>query len=209
MHLALASAALSVAAAGTARVALAVEHPPVPAASQADRAPHPLRHLGARAQSFGMTLPAAVPTSLAIPSLDVSVDRLSSLGLASDGSVQAPPSFDVPGWFRSGPTPGQLGTAVVVGHVDSRTGPAVFWRLAELRRGDRIRVGRGDGSMLTFSVYAVEQFPKDRFPATRVYANVANGAELRLITCGGAFDAAVGHYRDNVVVFSRLVAVHS
>jgi len=145
----------------------------------------------------------ASPDRLQIPALGVSTTVV-GLGLNADGSLQVPGNFSQAGWYRASPTPGALGPAVVMGHVDSAaSGPAVFYRLAELRPGAGITIQRADGSTAVFTVTAVREYPKDHFPTGLVYANTSDAA-LRLITCGGGFDAASGHYRDNIVVFATL-----
>ncbi len=145
----------------------------------------------------------ASPDRLQIPALGVSTTVV-GLGLSADGSLQVPGNFSQAGWYRASPTPGALGPAVVVGHVDSAaSGPAVFYRLADLRPGDGMTIQRADGSTAVFTVTGVREYPKDHFPTGLVYANTSDAA-LRLITCGGGFDAASGHYRDNIVVFATL-----
>jgi sortase (surface protein transpeptidase) len=104
---------------------------------------------------------------------------------------------------RAGTRPGDPGSAVILGHVDSKRGPAVFYRLRELRRGDQIKIARADGSSVRFIVQRTEQYPKDRFPTDAVYYPTLTPA-LRLVTCGGDFDATAGHYRSNVIVFATL-----
>ena len=144
--------------------------------------------------------PSAVPGTITIPAIGVS-SPLISLGLAPDGSLQTPSDFGVAGWWSGGPAPGQVGAAVIVGHVDSKAGPAVFFRLRDLRPGDVVWVTRQDGTRVSFIVRRLEQVPKARFPTTEVYGPQPYAA-LRLITCGGAFDRSTGHYVDNVIVFA-------
>jgi Sortase domain len=144
----------------------------------------------------------SAPLRLVIPAIGVATP-LVRLGLEADGGMEVPGDFGRAGWFAEGPAPGQVGPAVIAGHVDSRTGPAVFYRLRELRPGDRIRVERADGSRLRFVVEGARSYPKDGFPTGAVFGPVP-GAALRLITCAGAFDRARGGYRDNLVVFARL-----
>jgi sortase (surface protein transpeptidase) len=139
-----------------------------------------------------------------IPAIAVST-RLVRLGRLPDGSLEVPHDWDTAGWYKRGPRPGQPGPAVILGHVDSRAGPAVFFRLRELRPRDIVRVGLADGRMLVFRVQRVRRYPKDRFPAEAVYFPTLN-RELRLITCGGEFDYASRNYRDNIVVYATLVA---
>ena len=159
------------------------------------------------AEPAPLVLPASRPVSIAIPAIDVKASVL-RLGRAADNTIEVPqpgPHYDDAGWYRYSPTPGELGPSVIVGHVDSATtGPSVFWRLGTLRKNDRVRVTRTDGSVATFEVDEVRLFRKNAFPTTLVYGNTDHAA-LRLITCGGPFDSA-GHYRDNVVVLASLVA---
>ena len=129
--------------------------------------------------------------------------RLITLGVTADGALQVPSSTTVAGWYTGSPRPGDIGSAIIVGHVDSLTGPGVFYRLSKLRAcdGSVLHVRRADGTMVEFRVTAVQTYLKDQYPAEAVYGPVPD-AELRLITCGGAFDAATGHYLSNVVVYT-------
>jgi LPXTG-site transpeptidase (sortase) family protein len=124
------------------------------------------------------------------------------LGLEPSGTLEAPEGLAETGWWTDGPEPGEAGPAVVAGHVDSRAGPAVFYRLNELRPGDGVEVVREDGSSVAFVVERLEQHPKADFPTEAVYGDT-EGSALRLITCGGAFDRSTGHYLDNVIVYAR------
>jgi hypothetical protein len=144
----------------------------------------------------------AVPVRLEIARIGVAT-VLEPLGKAADGTVEVPSDGDVAGWYAPGPRPGDPGSAVLVGHVDSKSGPAVFYRLRELRRGDRVEVVRADRSRVAFTVDRVEQYDKRAFPTDEVYYPTLRPA-LRLVTCGGAFDQASGHYRDNVIAFAEL-----
>jgi hypothetical protein len=157
----------------------------------------PARPEGAAA--FDVPAPSP-PVGVDIPSIGVS-SPLVELGLGEDGAMEAPDDFAVAGWFTLGPQPGQPGPAVIAGHVDSRDGPAVFYRLAELVPGDEVIVHRADGSDVRFTVSRQRRYPKDQFPADAVYGPVP-GPELRLITCGGEFDRSSRQYRDNVVVYA-------
>ena len=147
------------------------------------------------------------PVALSIPAIGV-VSQLIPLGLNIDGSLEVPargPLYDQAAWYTGSPSPGQDGPAVLLGHVNGRGGvPSVFFRLAQLSLGDRVTVDRADGSAAVFEVYLTEQFGKGEFPTAAVYGNT-EGPELRLITCAGTWDAAAGHYRDNAVVFARLL----
>jgi hypothetical protein len=142
----------------------------------------------------------APPVYLSIPVIGVHT-RLIRLGLTARGTLQVPASTSVAGWYTGGPRPGQVGSAVIAGHIDSYLGPGVFFRLRLLRPGDRVYVRHADGTLAVFRVYAERSYPKDRFPTQKVYGP-APDPELRLITCGGTFDAAIGSYLNNVVVYA-------
>lgn len=149
-------------------------------------------------------LPAAVrPTTVTIPAIRVR-SALVPLGLDRRGELEPPADYQRAGWYVDGPTPGEPGPAVIAGHVDSRAGPAVFYRLRDLRAGDRVTVGRSDGRAARFRVTEVHRYPKNGFPTQRVYGPTPDRA-LRLITCGGEFDASRSSYRDNVVVYAVAV----
>ncbi|GIF68132.1 class F sortase [Asanoa ishikariensis] len=139
------------------------------------------------------------PSEVRIPRVDIR-SALVGLDLDSKGELEAPVDFAKAGWYEQGTRPGEPGPAVIAGHVDSYRGPAVFFRLRELRPGDTIEVRRG-GQWLPFRVVATGHYPKDKFPTSRVYG-ATPGAELRLITCGGEFDRDKRSYRDNVVVYA-------
>jgi sortase (surface protein transpeptidase) len=139
---------------------------------------------------------------LAIPGIGVATP-LVRLGLEPDGAMEVPDDFGRAGWFAEGPAPGQVGPSVIAGHVDSKTGPAVFYRLRQLRPGDPVVVERADGTRLRFVVESTRSYPKAGFPTADVFGPVPSAA-LRLITCAGDFDRARGSYRDNLVVFARL-----
>jgi Sortase domain len=147
----------------------------------------------------------SVPVTLSVPAISLNVS-LSSLGLNSDGTVQVPTDIQQPGWFRLGPTPGQAGSAVILGHVDSYQGPAVFFNLRTLVAGDQVNVTLADGAITHFDVTSVAMFTKTQFPDQQVYAPHSYSA-LQLVTCGGAFDSATGHYLSNIVVFTTLTSV--
>jgi len=147
---------------------------------------------------------AAAPRWIRIPAIAVSA-RVVALGLNPDRTLEVPRRWADAGWYTGGPRPGQRGPAVIAGHVDSMSGPAVFYRLGELRRGALVRIRRADGSTVTYGVEGVERWSKNRFPTGRVYGRTARST-LRLITCGGAFDKATGHYLDNVIVYATRVS---
>ncbi|WP_254552772.1 class F sortase [Kitasatospora sp. MMS16-BH015] len=145
------------------------------------------------------------PLRIRIPAIEVDAP-LTALGLDATGALQVPSSRErnLAGWYGAGVSPGERGTAVVTGHVDTEQGPAVFFRLAELTAGQLIAVSRRDGHDAVFAVDTVEGLPKAGFPSTRVYASAAR-PELRLITCGGRYDPAAGGYQDNTVVYAHLI----
>jgi hypothetical protein len=145
----------------------------------------------------------STPTHLSIPAIGVSV-KLTELGLNKGGSPQVPSSWYVPGWYKFGPAPGQLGSAVILGHVDSVAGPAVFYRLDNLKVGNRVIVKLQDGKTVYFSVIGLREYLKDKFPDRFVYGSRPYSA-LQLVTCGGAFDSRTGHYLSSIVVFTKQV----
>ncbi|MCL6738215.1 class F sortase [Streptomyces neyagawaensis] len=151
-------------------------------------------------------LPYAMVERVRIPSIQVDAPVV-PVGLDAQGWVDAPPAEDpnLAGWFTGAPSPGEKGTAVVVGHVDNNQGPAVFYGLGALKKGSRVEVQRGDAKTAVFEIYGIEVFAKNNFPGDRVYGN-SGIPELRVITCGGGFSKQNG-YDGNVVVFARLVEV--
>jgi hypothetical protein len=138
------------------------------------------------------------PVRVRIPALGLD-SELAGLALGPDGALVPPTDFARAGWFTESPVPGDVGPAVIAGHVDSYEGPAVFFRLRDLAPGDEVLVDLTDGTTVRFVVTGSQSFPKDRFPTERVYGPTTR-AELRLITCGGEFDTGRRSYRDNVVV---------
>jgi sortase (surface protein transpeptidase) len=139
------------------------------------------------------------PMAITIPSIGVQAPIV-AVGLRADGAMQLPDPDQV-GWYKRGPRPGAPGPAVLIGHVDDRTGPDVFYRLRELRPGDEILVGQRDGSTTRFIVGRLERHPKTALPTKRIWTTTSRPL-LRLITCGGSFDHATGHYRDNLIVYA-------
>ena len=146
----------------------------------------------------------STPVELNIPAIGVSVS-LSALGLNPDGTVQVPTDFQQPGWFQPGPSPGQDGSAVILGHVDSYQGPAIFFQLRTLVAGDQVDVTLADGVVAHFAVSTVAMYPKDQFPDQEVYGSHGYSA-LQLITCGGSFNNETGSYLSNVVAYTSLVS---
>ncbi|MFJ3668990.1 class F sortase [Streptomyces sp. NPDC090106] len=144
------------------------------------------------------------PLTLRIPALGVTAPLL-RVGLDRRGAIQAPP-YGQPGaagWYEGSVTPGEPGASIVVGHVDTRTGPAVFSGLGTLETGDRLQVGRADGTTVDFVVHEVRFFDREGFPDARVYG-AGHRPELRVITCGGRYDRERRRYAGNIVVFARL-----
>jgi Sortase domain len=184
--------AVAVAVGLTAGLAVALHGPPAPVApavAAGPAAPVP-------------STPAAAPvhaTTLDVPALGIVRATLVPLGVDAAGALVPPGSPGVPGWYTGSAAPGDVGPTVIAGHVDSRNGPGVFFRLGDLRPGDTVAVGRSDGATAHFRVTDVVTVPKTAFPTDTVYGPTP-GPELRLITCGGAFDHAAGSYLRDVVV---------
>ncbi|MER5896461.1 class F sortase [Streptomyces sp. NPDC001876] len=178
--------------------------PPQPAAAASVAGP---RDVAAAVPVEGepvQPLPYAPAARVQIPSIQVDAPVI-DVNLDPAGWIEAPPAQDpnLAGWYQNGIAPGQRGTAVVVGHVDNLSGPAVFYGLGSLQKGQRVEVARYDDRVAVFEVYGVEVFSKNDFPGARVYGDTGY-SELRVITCGGGYSKA-GGYDGNVVVFARLV----
>jgi sortase (surface protein transpeptidase) len=152
--------------------------------------------------SLSAVQPTPRPVWLTIPAIGVKAPII-DLGLNRNGTLQVPGSTTVVGWYTNSPPPGATGSAIIAGHVDSRSGPGVFFWLRAMRPGEHIYVRRADGTLAVFTVTAVQMYAKSQFPTATVYGPVPD-AELRLITCGGTFDYARGSYLSNVVVYARL-----
>ncbi|MDT9690750.1 class F sortase [Streptomyces sp. P9(2023)] len=176
--------------------------PPVPTAAQAFAA-GPNEHTTAAADP----LPASAPVRLRIPEVDVDTP-MTGLGLGADGTLDVPPADDpnLAGWYADGTPPGAEGTAIVAGHVDNARGPAVFYALGALKKGNRIEVDRQDGRTAVFTIDAVEVYENKAFPDEKVYGETDGRAEIRVITCGGGFSKKSG-YQGNVVAFGHLIGV--
>lgn len=171
--------------------------PPQPSAAEAVR-PDP-----AEKRNGVEPLPSSVPVRVRIPAIAVDAP-VTGLGLERDGSLQAPPEGDanLTGWYRDGTSPGAPGTAIIAGHVDNSDGPAVFYGLGSLKKGNTVRVDRADGRAAVFTIHAIEVHDRENFPDDRVYGP-SDRPELRVITCGGGFSRADG-YTGNVVVYAHL-----
>ncbi len=148
------------------------------------------------------TLPRSLPVHLRIPSIGVDTD-LTTMGLSSSGSIQMPVRYDIAAWYTGSPTPGQLGPAIIAGHVDNYRGIGVFFYLKELQVGASIEVDRADGTTATFKISEMKEYSKTDFPTQKVYGNI-NYAGIRLITCGGTFSNQNYEYSDNIVAFGSL-----
>jgi len=176
-----------------------------------DPAPAPTPSVSAPAAPAA---PAATPAPMArstpvrvqIPAIGVD-STLMQLGLQADGSLQVPPSGFPAGWYTGAPTPGELGPAILAGHVDWGGQPGVFSRLRELAPDAQVTITRQDGSTAVFRVTQVNQYPKDKFPTNMVYGDLDHPG-LRLITCGGTFDPQTRNYEDNIVAFADLTTTH-
>ncbi|MCY7364530.1 MAG: class F sortase [Frankiaceae bacterium] len=173
--------------------------PAVPSVVPAPEQPAAAQDLAAK------TMPRSRPVALTIPAMGIVDSSLVDLGKEADGTLEVPTDYGQAGWFAPGPAPGQFGPAVIAGHVDSKAGPAIFYRLGELQPGATLSVTREDGSTAEFVVDKVERYPKDAFPTAAVYGDTTQRSELRLITCGGEFDSGTGHYVDNVVAYAHLL----
>jgi Sortase domain len=162
---------------------------------------------GAIGGAHGPSLRRSLPVSVGIPAIGVH-SRLLHLGVDSRGAIEVPPLFsraDEAAWYKYSATPGQIGASIIVGHVDTVAGPAVFFRLGALRPGNRIDVTLADGVTAVFRVTGVREYLKSKFPAKTIY-RAAHFAALHLITCGGAFDYATRNYLSSIVVFAALAS---
>jgi hypothetical protein len=173
---------------------------PLPSSTPSSTPPPAGLGVVARYRATTPVLDAAAPVRLEIPSIGVNTD-LVPLGLNPDGTMQVPTKWEQAGWYARGPRPGEDGPAVIAGHVDSTSGPAVFFRLHDLRAGDEVSVTRADHSVVRFVINRLEQFPKAAFPTAEVFG-ATPGPTLRLITCTGAFDETARSYLDNLVAFA-------
>jgi LPXTG-site transpeptidase (sortase) family protein len=156
----------------------------------------------------GEVMSEATPVHIKIPKANVDAPFSAPLGLESDGEIEVPKGYDSVGYYENGPTPGELGPSVILGHVDSVTGPAVFFSLGQLKDGDEIEIQRVDGSIAVFAVTKLERPEQSSFPTREVYGDI-NHAGLRLITCTGVYDRDVLRYSHNLIVYAKLVATRA
>jgi hypothetical protein len=208
-----AAVVVALALAGAGMIGVALQDTPAP------RPPQPLAQAGPEPTSAAADpadvgvpegeapegLARSAPTTIEIPRIGVNA-KIMSLGTNPDGTVQVPPldQADQAGWYEPGPSPGETGNAVIVGHVDSaKLGPAVFFDLGTLTAGDTITVRRADGQAATFRVDSVKSYPKTSFPTELVYGP-SDRPSLRVVTCGGDFDRNAKSYLNNVIVFASL-----
>ncbi len=153
----------------------------------------------------GVVMNESLPTRLVIPSISIDTSFETPLGLKQNGEIEVPKSYTDVAYYKHGPTPGELGPSVILGHVDSYEGPAVFFSLGQLEEGDEIRVERKDGTVAVFAVTELERHPQSDFPTREVYGDLDH-AGLRLITCSGFYDRDVLRYTHNLIVFAKLVS---
>jgi len=194
--------------AGTAGLLLTRHSTPAlrPPPAGVDAMPAPTAPIVAPPQSAD-AVAVASPVSLTIPLIGVQTNLI-RLGLQASGALQVPSTTSVAGWYTGSPRPGSIGSAIIVGHIDSVKGPGVFYRLDELKSGDKVYVRRADGTMVLFKVTGVQTYPKNKFPTQTVYGPTPD-AELRLITCGGTYDSTTGHYLSNIVVYATEASLKS
>ena len=168
-----------------------------------------LTHVAAKSAAKATTkfpvIARSRPVRISIRSIGVNTN-VGTLGLQPDHQVMVPTNTRVVGWYKDCPPPGQIGSAVILGHVDSTQGPGVFFALKSMKAGERIELVLSNGTVTTFAVTKVVQYSKTSFPDRLVYGSNGTRA-LQLVTCGGTFDHATGHYESNIVVFSQLVSV--
>jgi hypothetical protein len=149
-------------------------------------------------------LPRALPTQLRIPSLQIDTSFEAPLGLNEGGTISVPESYENVGWYKLGASPGEIGTASILGHIDSYMGPGVFYTLGQLKSGDRVFITRADGSEAEFEVEFLERYKQSEFPTEKVY-NATQYPSLRLITCSGTYEKGIARYTHNLVVYAKLV----
>lgn len=158
-------------------------------------------HIAVKAKK---SLPFSEPTHISIPSVDIDADII-QVGLSGDGSIQMPPLFSwQAGWYKYSPSPGQIGPAVIVGHVDNTKGTSVFWNLRKVQPGDTVSISRADGKTVKFKVTSLKQYDQSHFPIAKVYGNI-DYAGIRIITCGGTFNHRTHSYDKNTVVSGVIV----
>jgi sortase (surface protein transpeptidase) len=176
---------------------------PTPPSSSLSTEENILKDVLAPTSKTAKHYPKSTPTSISIPDIDVNT-TISTVGNNSDGSMVVPADWHTAGWYEHSPTPGEIGPAVIDGHLDNVSGLAVFWRLRELTPGEFIYISRVDGTTVQFRVDSIQNYSQSNFPTKTVYGNIKY-AGLRLITCGGTFNRLTHHYDQNTVVYATLV----
>ncbi len=175
-------------------------NPPPPAPARVKSIAAPASH---KAQPYQVTpLARSAPVEIEIPKIGLQAGFV-ELGLKTDGTMDTPKSNEVVGWYKNASTPGETGPSIIAGHVDSKDGPAIFWRLSELTIGDVIEIRRQDNQLVKFYIDRVDQFSQSGFPTAEVYGKTANPT-IRLITCGGVYDRASNRYSHNTVIFATM-----
>ena len=154
------------------------------------------------------TLSRSMPTHISIPELGIEAEFEAPVGVSSTGELEVPEGFDTVAWYEYGPTPGEKGPAVVLGHVDSYVGPEIFHQLWRLKPGDEIEILREDGKVAVFEVLSSKEYPQSQFPFEEVYGDIDH-AGLRLITCSGSYDHGAMRYSHNLIVFAALTRVEA
>ena len=157
-------------------------------------------------EDASLRLPHSLPLSIRVPAVGIDAKFEAPVALDSFGRMEVPKGYDTVAWYEFAPTPGELGPSVVLGHVDSETGPKVFHPLKDVKEGDTIEITREDGSVAVFSAYKIKYYRQTKFPMKDVFGDT-NEAEIRLITCSGIFDHATYRYSHNLVVYGRLIEV--
>jgi len=175
-----------------------------PAKPSVTTAPPPAVADSAKAADLGPILKESRPIGIDIPSIGVRTRNFVDLDQDAKGVLEVPTDYSSVGWYKGGTSPGQLGPAILVGHVDSKNGPAIFYKLGALKPGAKVKIARKDGSTATFQIDVIRTFAKNKFPTNEIYG-ATDRAELRLITCGGTFDPKTGHYDQNVIAFAHLI----
>ncbi len=183
---------------------LALGHQPDPGSGVPEEAVTVSAPLSLTAEPKADSGAKLTPVSLTIPAIDVKAD-VTRLGLNADRTVEVPKDADDTGWYRHGPAPGENGSAVILGHVDSTTGPAVFYRLKNLERGEKVAVKLSDDSVAHYQVVRVALYANEDFPAQKVYSASVGQPALNLVTCGGSYDRDAGGYQSNVVVYTKFL----
>jgi hypothetical protein len=157
-----------------------------------------------QSEAIQTAMEESLPLRLRVPSIGVDAPFEAPLGVDKNYEIEVPESYDTLGWYKYGPTPGEIGPAVVLGHVDSYQGPAVLYKLGQVKVGELIEIDREDGSTAVFKVEALERHEQSGFPTEKVYSDLEYPG-LRLITCTGTYDKGIQRYSHNLIVFARLL----